>query len=172
MGASILCGENTHFITIDLDVFSRRRLSGLVAALGETVFALYEGPWKSRYAAILELAIPSKMTTMTADGEIRRFISLINALPSDARNYWDTAQSRTFNIGIQAGMQPHAHILRISNKTIEEAARLGADVAITTYAAYVDNDKDNIIQKQQRPPNHRLELTAALRVIVRPRSSA
>jgi hypothetical protein len=60
-------------------------------------------------------------------------------------------------------MHPHAHTLRISNKTIEEAARLGADIAITTYAAYVDNDKDNIIQKQQRPPNNRLKLTAAQR---------
>ena len=136
--STIHSGEATHFITVDLDVISRQKLAYLAEALGDSVFVLHEGRWKSRYAAILELSFRS---STTADGEIRRFLSLIKKLPEKARDLWDCAQTRIFNIGIQAGLHPHAHIVKISNKTIEDAAQLGAGVAITIYAPYTEANK-------------------------------
>ena len=144
--ATIHGGEATHFITVDLDIFSRQKLTYLAEALGNAVFVLHEGRWNSRYAAILELGFRS---STTVDGEIRKFISLIKKLPEKARHLWDSAQTRTFNIGIQAGLHPHAHVMKISNKTMEEAVQLGAGVTITTYAPYMETNRDNNKEKHK-----------------------
>jgi hypothetical protein len=117
-----------------------------VEVLGDSVYVLHEGRWNSKYAAILELSFRSNTT---AEGEIRRFLSLIKKLPEKARNLWDSAQTRTFNIGIQAGLHPHSYMMKISNKTMEEAAQLGADVAITTYAPYKEANNDKNKEKHK-----------------------
>lgn len=123
--------EPTSFITVDLDVFSRARLRFLAEALGNSVIVLYEGRWGSRYSANFELA---DSWQLTADQEIRRFVRLLEALPPGARRLWDRAQSRVFNIGVQAGVTPHAHELKIGARTVASVARLGGTIAVTTYA--------------------------------------
>ena len=123
--------EGTHFITVDLDVFSRNRLTGLVQAFGESVLVLHEGKWGSRYCASFEL---SNSWQLTADQEIRRFVALVRSLPPSARRLWSGAQSRVFNIGLQAGLTPHSHELTLSQDTIEGVARVHGRLAFTTYA--------------------------------------
>jgi hypothetical protein len=134
-------GEATYFITVDLDIYSKRRLARLVEALGDKVTVLHEGRWGSRYSANLEgtswRRARGKEIRLTADQEIRELIALIKHLPRPARHLWDGAQSRVFNVGVQAGLHPHAHELRLSSRTLLEVARLRADVAITTYAPEV-----------------------------------
>jgi hypothetical protein len=123
--------DGTHFITVDLDVLSRRKLSLLVEGLGRRrVFVLHEGRWGSRYSANVELDGWNK----TADQQIQGLVALIRRLPHAARRLWDDAQSRVFNIGIQAGLHPHSHELRLSGRTVREAAQVGAAIVITTYA--------------------------------------
>ena len=122
--------EGTTFRAVDFDVFSRRRLSALAEAFGDRVVVLYEGRWGSRYSAHFEL----HGWNQTADQQIRGLVSLIRKLPIPARVLWNEAQLRVFNIGIQAGLHPHSHEVKLSATTVAQAAHVGAGLVITTYA--------------------------------------
>jgi hypothetical protein len=117
-------------MVVDLDVFSRRRLSALAEAFGDRVFVLYEGRWGSRYSAHFEL----HGWNQTADQQIRGLVSLIRKLPRPARVLWNEAQLRVFNIGLQAGLHPHSHEIKLSPTTVAHAAQVRAGLVITTYA--------------------------------------
>lgn len=123
--------EPTSFITVDLDVFSRTRLRALAETLGDSVIVLHEGRWGSRYSANFEL---SNSWNLSADQEIRAFIRLLEKIPSSVRRLWDQAQSRVFNIGVQAGVTPHAYQLRVGPKTLAAVAALRGAIVVTTYA--------------------------------------
>jgi hypothetical protein len=122
--------EGTTFRAVDLDVFSRRRLSALAEAFGDRVVVLYEGRWGSRYSAHFEL----HGWNQTADQQIRGLVSVIRKLPRPARALWNEAQLRVFNIGIQAGLNPHSHEVKLSPTTVAQAAQVHAGLVITTYA--------------------------------------
>jgi hypothetical protein len=122
--------EGTHFMVVDLDVFSRRRLSALAEAFGDRVFVLYEGRWGSRYSAHFEL----HGWNQTADQQIRGLVSLIRKLPRPVRVLWNDAQLRVFNIGLQAGLHPYSHEVKLSPTTVADAAQVRAGLVITTYA--------------------------------------
>jgi hypothetical protein len=92
----------THFLNVDLDIYSSRDLQALVTALGQKVMVLYVGRIRRTHRAHLELA----KSTKTADATIRGFCALIEALPKVERHLWNAARVRDFNIGVQAGMQP------------------------------------------------------------------
>ena len=120
----------THFIVVDLDVLSRRRLRVLCEAFADRVIVLHEGRWGSRYSAHFEL----HGWNQTADQQIRDLLSLIAKLPRPARRLWDHAQSKVFNVGIQAGLEPHSHEVSLSPATVARMAHVGASLTITTYA--------------------------------------
>lgn len=69
---------------------------------------------------------------------IAALVSLTESLPAQAREIWDRSESRTMNIGIQAGSAPYAASFAISRECIELLARIGGDTAITVYAPYDD----------------------------------
>lgn len=123
--------DETYFITVDLDIYSKRRLAPLVEELGRKVVVLHEGRWGSRYSASVELG---SSWNKSADQEIRGLISLIRGLRSPARRLWNAAQTREFNIGIQAAEQAPIFELRLSPKTLEAVARLGGRIVVTVYA--------------------------------------
>ena len=83
------------------------------------------------YCAHLELAIDSKNPNVL----IRRFVRLVERLPRAARAVWNAAQSREFNIGIQAGAQPHSFGLRLDDETLRAIARVRGRAGITVYGA-------------------------------------
>jgi hypothetical protein len=123
--------EGTHFITVDLEVFARTRLTGLADALGESVLVLHEGRWGSRYCATFEL---SDSWQLSADQEIRRFVRLVRSLPPSAQRLWRGAQSRIFDIGVQAGLTPPSQALTLSQDTIESVADVHGRITVTIYA--------------------------------------
>jgi hypothetical protein len=123
--------DETHFIIVDLDIFSKRRLASLVEAMGRKVLVLHEGRWGSRYSANVELG---NSWNQSADQEIRRLISLVRGLPSPARRIWNAAQAREFNVGIQAAQDSRTFELRLPPKTLEAVASIGGRIVITVYA--------------------------------------
>ena len=125
--------EQTHLANVDLDVTSRRPLGPLAAAFGQRVVILYVGGERRHYAAHFELR-ESYKPSRNADALIRRFVELIRKLPDDARQLWDNARSREFNIGIECGMVPHSHEMRLRSTTLEAVATVGGSIVITTYA--------------------------------------
>ena len=120
----------THFLNVDLDIYSKADLRPLVTALGKKVMVLYVGRIRQTHRAHLELT----KITKTAAATIRGFCSLIEALPKLERNLWNAAKVRDFNIGVQAGTQPHSTEFALAAETLKAAHELGARVVFTVYA--------------------------------------
>jgi hypothetical protein len=120
----------TKFLNVDLDIWSRAPLDDLVTAFGQKVVVLYVGKEGRQYGAHLEVGL----SQADADRTIRRFVTLVDSLPRSPRKIWKAARVRQFNVGVQAGNSPHAYELRLQRATVEAAARIGAQLALTVYA--------------------------------------
>ena len=120
----------SHFLNVDLDLYSRSNLDPFVAALGKRVVILYSGHRRQIHEVHLEIAA----SAMTADAVIKRFADLINSLPRTARKLWDTAKRRDFNIGVQAAMRPSVSDMALEPETVRVVASLNARIVITVYA--------------------------------------
>jgi hypothetical protein len=129
--------EKTHFITVDLDVYSKRRLDALAKGFGEKAMVLHEGRWGRRCCAFFgsygAVRTPRRPTGPTCDEVIQEWLVLIKRLSPAARRLWRSAESRVFNIGIQAGHDPHALKTQVSARVIRQIEKLRASIVITTY---------------------------------------
>src|SRR5262249_59541237 len=101
-------------------------------AFGRKVFALYVGKWGRRYAAHLEVA--GSWENADADRLIRRFVAMIEALPPKARKHWDAAQSKAFNVGIEAANASPTLEVRLPPGNITAGVRVNGSIAIHVYA--------------------------------------
>lgn len=127
---------STHFLNVDLDIYSKADLQPLVSALGKKVMVLYIGRVRQTHCAHLEVA----KITKTADATIRAFCSLLQALPKPERNLWTAAKIRDFNIGVQACTQPHSTEFALSAETLRASHELGARIVFTVYAPEPSNE--------------------------------
>jgi hypothetical protein len=123
--------DETHFLNVDLDIYSNSDLQPLVDAFGKKVSVLHCGRIHRTYKAVLEV---TKYTT-NPDATIRALCDLIAALPAPAKRLWKEAKSRDFSIGIQAGEQPNSTDFALSADTVMQAAKVGARILITVYGA-------------------------------------
>jgi hypothetical protein len=98
--------ESTHFLNVDLDVYSKYDLQPLVTAMGDKVEVLHVGRYKRICRAHLEL-VGSGLSN-SADSTLRKFCTLIGTLPRAAVEVWNAAKVRDFNIGVQAGTLPNS----------------------------------------------------------------
>ena len=120
----------THFLNVDLDIYSKSNLQPLVTALGKNVIVLHAGLDRRTFCAHLELA----RVTRSADSTIRGFCSLIQALPGTERDLWNSARVRDFNIGVQAATQPFSHEIALAAETVKAASEVSARIVFTVYA--------------------------------------
>lgn len=124
--------EPTHYINVDLDLVSSASLDALVQAMGEDVFVLHVGGKRRKFEAHLELA--SSHIGMSVDDTILGLTRIVQRLPRSFRKVWDTARSREFNIGIEAGLEPHAYELRLQRRTLDAIAGVRGTIVVTVYA--------------------------------------
>ena len=124
--------EPTHYLNVDLDVYARTSLDGLVQALGEAVVVLYVGGGRRKHEAHVELA--SSHLGMSADETILGLIDVVRKLPRTHRKTWNSANRREFNIGIEAGFEPHGFELRLQDRTLRAIGDVGGSVVVTVYA--------------------------------------
>jgi hypothetical protein len=122
----------TQYCNVDLDIVSQAPLDGLVQAFGEDVVVLYVGGRGRSYEAHLELS--HRHPARTAERAITRFVRLIKRVPPRYRRVWDRARSREFNVGIEAGLEPHAFELCVSRRALEAITEVDAAMVITVYA--------------------------------------
>ncbi|HWL65885.1 MAG TPA: hypothetical protein VNP73_07915 [Actinomycetota bacterium] len=125
--------ESTRFVNVDLDIFSRVSLTGLVDAMGEAALVLYVGGTGRKYEAHVELA-SSGHVGMTADRTIIGLTRLVKRLPPRYRKVWDSAKSREFNVGIEAGLEPHSFEVRLDRRTVDAVREVGGALVVTVYA--------------------------------------
>jgi hypothetical protein len=122
------------FLAVDLDVRSRKSLAALFAAWPDADTPGYTGK-APRWIHTQSLLGKNG----TADQEIQDLLKTIARLPPAARRCWNEATSRTFDIGIQAGLGPHSfQEVLVRPATIEAVARAGGRILITLYAPHRD----------------------------------
>jgi len=146
----------TKFVNVDLDVWSRTPLDGLVTAFGRKVVVLYVGKEGRQHGAHLEVGV----SPLDADRTIRRFVALVDSLPRSPRKIWDSARVRQFNVGIQAGASPPAYELRLQPATVEAVARIGAQIAVRIYAP-AEQITDQTISRATRAHRTQKDVKAA-----------
>ena len=122
--------QETHFLNVDLDIYSKRDLQPLVDRLGRKVFVNYVGRERGKFSAHLEVA---KIPT-TADAAIRAFCRLIGDLPEPERKIWDAAIVRSFSIGVQAGRRTPVRDFQVRQSTVAQVSEVGAEIVLTVYA--------------------------------------
>ena len=121
--------DTTSFLNVDLDIWSRTSLHPLVNAFGKRVIVLSVGKEGRRYGAHLELSAG----TNDPDRLLRRFVKQVQQLPRSAKVLWNGARVREFNVGVQAGRQPHAFELRLEPETVRAVASVKAQIGFTVY---------------------------------------
>jgi hypothetical protein len=119
----------THFLNVDLHIYSRSNLLPLVGALGKKVIDLQNERVRGLYWAVLEVSGQAP----TVDATIRKLCRLIRALTPAQRRLWNKATRRDFNIGIQGNVE--GNTFHIEAETVKAAAAVGARVVITVYGS-------------------------------------
>ena len=132
----------TRFLNVDLDIFSTVPLDKIVESFGEKVTVLYCGRWGKLYSAHVETFDSGWRGNPTTI--IRQLVALVKVLPPTARELWDHAKSRQFNIGIQGGSRSPLYELRLSPKTINEVVSVNGTIIFTVYAP------EHVPPKQQK----------------------
>jgi len=120
--------DKNSFLNVDVEIFSKSDLQPLVAALGHKVMVHYLGPEFRKHKAYLCLA---GAQPKTPENGILRYCKLIQKLPPKERALWDTAKSRSFDIGIEAPKQETYYWAAVGSEAIR--AEVGAQIAITVY---------------------------------------
>src|SRR5689334_5114615 len=122
--------RSTEFQAVDLDVRSRKSLAPLL-----TAWPWVQTPGRTGSAAPRWLLVTLRSQPRTADEAIRAFVEMVEALPPSAKRCWRQATSRTFDIGIQAGLSPASvENVRLQAKTIQAVGRVRGSLLVTIYA--------------------------------------
>ena len=139
--------QTTHFLNVDLDLYSKSDLQPLVNILGRKVCVLHAGRERRTYSAHLELA----RITRNADVTIRAFCALVETLPKAQRALWNAARVRDFNIGVQAEMHPHCYEIEIEEDTVKAVSEIHARIVFTVYAPEEPGRRVGEPSKKSRP---------------------
>jgi hypothetical protein len=116
----------TTFLNVDLDIRALTGLGELLSSISSSTILLQQ----TEFDASLEL----NKTFTSPEEVLNRLVELIDALPPQARNVWHQCEFRKFNIGIQAGNEPHAASFAISSKTVSLLAEVQVELIFTVYA--------------------------------------
>ncbi len=126
----------TRFINVDLDVRAKTDLAALVPAFEPSAYVLGCTAVRGGYFANWELAAQPAEPNIA----IRRFVKLIEGLPTKARAIWNRASKREFSIGVEAGRLPGSAEFALSPASLKLAASVGAGVVFVVYV-YKDEDR-------------------------------
>lgn len=124
--------EPTRYLNVDLDILASVPLDAMIQAMDDEVLVLYVGGTRRKYEAHIELA--STRRDASADDTILGLTRLVQRLPSHHRRTWDSATSREFNVGIQAGLKPHGFELRLQRRTWDAISGVRGTLVVTVYA--------------------------------------
>jgi hypothetical protein len=144
--------DETLFLNVDVDVYSKTSLQSLVAALGRKVIVHHVGREGRIQSAHFSLASTYRDD---ADTLAYRLARLVTRLPPAARQSWDRARRRDFNLGIQAGIAPYSHEIALTRRTLQRVVAVGGRVVITTYAPVAPSPthtRSRRVQRAKRRP--------------------
>lgn len=117
----------TKFLNVDLELRRSRGLRELIEFLEPRLIVLHASDDFASFEA--------NCLVTSADDAIEALANVIAKLPADLIEIWRTCGARTFNLGVDAGCEPHSAEFGVSNRSLSTIASLGADLAVTVYAA-------------------------------------
>ncbi len=119
--------EPTRFANVDLDVRGANDLGPLIVALGGKVILIHHQPG-------VFVSFEWSNCGSGPDDTIVGLLDLIEALEPPARQAWDNADQRAFNIGINAGAEPYSSIYAVKPQTLKRLAAVNGMLEVTVYA--------------------------------------
>ena len=122
--------DESVYANVDLDIYSSDDLRPLVDGFGDKVIELWVGKVRRTYEAHLEIGWSRKQTPTSI---ILRFCELIESLKPKERKLWNTAKTRSFDIGIHAPTRNHHYWSSVNKEAVRAAANVGARIAFTIY---------------------------------------
>ena len=124
--------ETAKFLTIDLDVRSRRSLAPLVAAWPRA----YQPQIGRQGVPDSRWLIMNAIVADTAETAAKHLLRHIAKLKGKALVSWKQAYRRVFDIGVQAGGPGRAfEEVRLTADTLRRIAAVGAQIQVTVYPA-------------------------------------
>jgi hypothetical protein len=117
------------FRNVDLHIRSRRSLLPLLEAWPSAQAPTRVGTAAPRW---LVLNGPGGKT---ATETVEKLLRLVHVLPRRARRCWNEAATRTFDIGVQAGLGPQSfEEVQLDRNTLAAISRVGGQLLSTIYA--------------------------------------
>jgi hypothetical protein len=123
------------FLNVDLDVESTAELRPLIDAMEPHAYSLEGPPGQASFEV-------NEASPDDPEGVILEFIRIVKSLPAAARQVWDAASKRVFDIGLQSGRHPFRQSYNIGIETLRQAANIGAHIKITIYALDPSEDDE------------------------------
>ena len=124
--------EDAEFLTIDLDVRSRRSLAPLVARWPEAYQPMtVKGRPDPRW-----LILRPRGVVRNAEAAAKELLREIRSLRGDALQCWRQSHRRMFDIGVRAGGPGRVfEEVRLTPETLRGVATVGAHIQVTVYPA-------------------------------------
>ncbi len=116
----------TAFLNVDLDIRAASGLNEILTSIASSVVVLHQ----TEQDASIELA----GNTASLEETVVSLVKLIESLAPNARKIWNLCEFRKFNIGVQAGKEPHAACFALSRTAISLLSAVQAEVVFTVYA--------------------------------------
>jgi hypothetical protein len=117
-------------MNVPLCIFSRSDLKPLAEAMGKRIDLYYSG--REGRSHKLRFALKWRRSH-SPESEIRELCKLIQNLPPEAKDLWNSAKTRTFDIGIEAPGPGSYFWSAISDKTVKATSEINAQISITIY---------------------------------------
>lgn len=119
------------FLNVDLEIGARTRarLAPLVDVLEDKLVELHRGRIRDLYRVHYE----NSECNTDASAAILRLVAVVEALKRPARDTWDAAIMRDFNIGIELAPGVRKVELAIEPDAARRVIALGGRIAVTAY---------------------------------------
>jgi hypothetical protein len=121
--------DKTHLMEVHLDIQSNVNLQPLADAFGTDIQVHYS---KLVNGGVYEARVGLSEFHEFPDRTVTLLCKAVCELPESARNLWDSASVRTFDIGIEAAVRS-TYWFALTPKTLKTLAELGAQVVVTVY---------------------------------------
>jgi hypothetical protein len=119
------------FINADLEVRSHQDLSVLVQWLEKSCVVLYDGEGRRPEERFASFEVHPESAGCSEC--LEALCTRLEALPPEAMQVWSAAQSRVFDIGVQAGDDPNRLALMVRPDLVARIAQLQGAIALTVY---------------------------------------
>jgi hypothetical protein len=121
------------FLNVDLEVRSRTTLEPLRDQIDETIDLLFCGETEpGSFLLAIEIA-SSGLPNDDPNILVNMLCSFIERLQAMAKQLWDGADDRVFDIGFETAANSHSSQLSLTPETLLRVGRLGARLAISIH---------------------------------------